>query len=305
MTVIRFLLAFAGFVLTHTSVFASELDAQRNVKNIRVVIGTKPVKLVKEFSDLEGLLKSDSFKIKHPHEILNPKAIEHDYKGLSLAKILENAGLKKNQIQQLSQSPVSFIGRDGYTVTVPLVDALSVQSFISNRQSGIALDWRKGAPFLAFADTSKAPYLAEQSWWAWWVSAIVVGEAESGMSVFEKRVTSATIGSRCQDSRAGVLNYPRGRRKTELSGGFKGQMTICRLDQFLGSVPADQRKKYKMTAYFLSGQTLAIDNPQKYDVVTQFNGAPIPTSYGGPYQLCEREGKLECRYFLERIGWSE
>lgn len=282
--------------------FAQASERQRDVQKFTLIVGSKTVRTSKVFDSLPELLKNSTFKIKHPHKIVDPKSQELEYSGIELRKLLEMAGVSKSQVGKLSDLFISFVGRDGYTVTLPFADALAARSFVTGYQTGNPLNWRSGAPFLAFADTSKHDYLTEQSWWAWWVSVIIIGEPKISLKVEDSVWDEKKLATVCNDKLTATMSQPRGRRKKDILKGFVGEVTQCKLDQLVSSLKTPSSKTTVFKADFYTGQTLRISEPSKYRVVYKFNQNPIPSSYGGTIQLCEIDGKQECRYFLEKIS---
>jgi hypothetical protein len=287
------------FAICRTSL-ASE--NQRDVQKFTLLIGSKSIQVSKVFDSLDGLLKKNKFKMIHPHKIVDPQSAETEYSGIEFRQILERAGLSKSQILRLSDSYVSFIGRDGYTISVPVEDALAVRTHIAGYKEGKFLNWRSGAPFLAFAETQKKNYLAEQSWWAWWISIIIIGEPNMVLRVDDKIWDHKKLQTTCKDKINASLTPPRGRRKIDFLQGTPGEVSFCTLDKLLPQSKVSPPPVQPLRADFLTGQTLQISDAAKYKVVYKFNKKTIPSSYGGQFHLCEVEGKQECRYFLEKLS---
>ncbi|MEN9808961.1 MAG: Oxidoreductase molybdopterin binding domain [Pseudomonadota bacterium] len=277
-------------------------ESSRDVDKIVVLVKTKKALKTAQIDNLQDALRAAQFQLKHPDKVINPKMVEAKYKGLSLNNILAKANLTDDQLRQLSAETITFIGRDSYSVAMPLGDALGAQATLTGYENDERLDWRRGAPFLAFLDAGRAGYLAEPSWWAWWVSAIVVGNPEGSLTLGTKQMTAQQIAKICAQTSDGTLNYPRGRRKIEPRKNNKGRLTQCPLTTLpLWEQSADKQKTGTLVVSFLTGQQQKIDKPEDYALVSKFNDKPIDVQLGGPFQLCKLKGKQECRYFVTAI----
>jgi hypothetical protein len=280
-------------------------ENQRDVQKFTLLIGSKSIQISKVYDSLDVLLKKNKFKMVHPHKIVDPKSAELEYSGIEFRQILEQAGLNKSQIARLSKSYVSFIGRDGYTISVPVEDALAAKTHITGYREGQFLNWRSGAPFLAFADTTKKNYFSEQSWWAWWISIVIIGEPKMVLKVEDSVWDHKKLQSVCKQTTTASLTPPRGRRKKDVLQAAPGEISFCTLDTILPSAKDSAGVPQRLRAEFLTGQTLQIGDASKYKVVYKFNKNPIPSSYGGQFHLCEVDGKQECRYFLEKLSKAD
>lgn len=284
---------------------APAVENQRDVQKLTLLIGTKSIQVSKVFDSFEALLKKNKFKMVHPHKIVDAKSAELEYSGIEFRQILEQAGLGKSQIARLSGTYVSFIGRDGYTISLPVEDALAARTHITGYKEGAFLNWRSGAPFLAFGDTRVKKYLAEQSWWAWWISIIIIGEPKTVLTVDDTIWDHKKLQDVCSGKMTASLTPPRGRRKKEILKAAAGEVSFCTLDKLLPSGKNSPASPQPLRADFMTGQTLQISDAAKYRVVHRFNRNIIPSSYGGQFHLCEVEGKQECRYFLEKLSKAE
>lgn len=252
-------------------------------------------------SNLPVDLKVTDFRMNHPHQVVNPEKKEATFAGVRVESLLQplfaDAGFSQANPPG-NEAVVSFVGRDSYTVSIPYGDVVAGGSCLVGFKDSKKLGWRAGAPFLAFSNTSKAAYLADSSWWAWWVSAVVVGNPPAELKVNTKTFTFDDLKRACSVPLEGDLNYPRGKRKTEPPRKTAGKLMACSLDS-LGLKP--QAKGQGYAAEFLTGQVRKISDPRKHRVVFGFNGSGIPTPLGGPVQLCDVDEKKECSYFLTSL----
>lgn len=281
--------------------FAAE-EKNRDVEKISIIVQTKEIKKNKEIIDLESVLKKKNFPLKHPDKVINPTLTESKYSGVSVADLLADAQINAEQQKKLAKETVTFVGRDGYSVALPLADALQSQATLVGYENDARLNWRKGAPFLAFLKIDEAKYLQEPSWWGWWISAILIGSPVPTLSVNGKSLDVKNIFKNCSEKSEGELNYPRGRRRSEPPRANRGELTSCSLSVFLKNIKTPEKnlaKPYKVE--FMTGQQQTVTDLSQFRLVTKFKGQNIPAELGGPFQLCDTKGKQECRYFLTSL----
>ena len=188
-------------------------ESKRDVERIVVVVDQQPGKPSQlEISDLKSALKATTFRLNHPDKVINPKKVELEYSGALVSALLEQAAGKPFGGAASSATDaartISFIGRDSYTVSMPLGDALAGVATVVGFQGATQMTWRGGAPFLAFPAADRPAFLTEPSWWGWWISAIVVGEPEIPLTVAGKSMTLEVLGKTCGKKIEGELNYP-------------------------------------------------------------------------------------------------
>ncbi|NBW82017.1 hypothetical protein EBR21_09715 [bacterium] len=199
-------------------------------------------------------------------------------------------------------------------MAIPVEEAIKAQAVVAGFEKGQRLNWRKGAPFLAFLDHPKVAYLSEPSWWGWWVSAIFIGKPDLNLEVNGQTLNGDNVQSVCNEKKSGKLNYPRGRRKKEAPRANMGELLFCPVAKVLAlrsetSSKPDKTTKSegtsatskKLVVEYMTGQSQTISEPARFELVRGFNGKDIPNELGGPYQLCQKDGKQECSYFVRGL----
>ncbi|MFZ9520959.1 MAG: hypothetical protein ACO3A4_10825 [Silvanigrellaceae bacterium] len=283
----------------------------RDVTRIWISVNTRALSRQTDLEKPYELLQKKSFRMNHPHDVVNPQHVESEFFGITVRDLLLHSGIKEEQFGSLNAETITFVGRDSYSVSLPFEDVIKAQAVIVGFEKGQRLNWRKGAPFLAFLNHSKASYLSEQSWWAWWVSAIFIGKPDLNLEVNGQTLNGNKVGSLCSDKKTGKLNYPRGRRKKEPPRANMGELLYCPVSKVLAlesqksekSAKSEkaQTSRKKLVVEYMTGQTQTLSEPARYELVRGFAGKDIPNELGGPYQLCQNDGKQECSYFVRGL----
>lgn len=237
--------------------------------------------------NFEDLKPDVSYSFVHPHLVMDPEKKRHNYGGVDLEKLLR---LKFGNVSP--EDTITFISADTYVASLSFSDLTTAKALLSLQMDGKIATWKQGVPGLMFPPTSaKMAYQTDQTWWAWWVSAVVQGEPKVNLRWNEGVLDLST----CHNKHTRIVPYPRGRRTYQGWKDKKAEITYCSLQKLtLG-------KRIKSIENMIGKKQTISEKSMDLVLVHAVNGSPIPISMGGPYQVCKSIDAEECIYFVSKL----
>ncbi len=228
----------------------------------------------------------------HPHKVVNKEEKEARFVGLSLASLV-NAYFPKSE----RSAKYVLVSTDSYTIELSHAEMAHSGAMIGLKYNDEKMPWRRGLPGLLFPTAIKDPKskFQEQSWWGWWVTALIAGQPKSLVDIDGKKIDL----SKCAHTKSRRLAYPRGRREPTKWKDKTVPVTGCVLSNL---IKAEGDRPLRISVDTAYGQTVRLaDDPKDVFLPMRVDGQPIPASYGGPVHLCSPGTKAECVYFIKGI----
>ena len=258
-------------------------------------------KIHDESIKIQDLNLSDNVSAITPHPSKNPNKSRNFWEGIFL-----NHLTKKAQITISDYKNLTVIAADDFTVQLGVNLISKAEVLIALKKDKKRLTWYDGGPQLIFPldDKNIDPSFAIDSWWCWYVSAIILDELppliKFQSSNLEKIIDLRDLHG---ELNSGLVSLPSG---TRLITAPKTPIKISQiklLDLLRNTGTESKGKSIEISTY--NGRHQTISDLSKYTVNFKWDNKFIDPAFGGPVQVCKSDTSNDSIFGVKRISIKE
>lgn len=256
-------------------------------------------RVISQRFEYDKLKPNTKFHAKSPHGMLNPEGKIEEWSGNSIRSLLQEIDIAPSDMK----TEVTVIGTDGYLAQMELRDFFNPDAMLATHASGKKISPSKGGPQLVYPnqDPTLRNELKFEGWGVWYVAAIIVGDLPPEVSITSPSGTSkvAKLSFKAPSSRTTPKYYPPGHFRTAFDTK-PIKVGVYNLKSWIGDHEKTKFSKAVAHTYYGGKVQLGQDLSQ-YDLVVSWDGALIPSKFGGPAQICPRGKVSQCTFQLREI----